>query len=262
MSGSSETLLGRLLIGLGVLLVGVFPAGSASGMQLLDIPSDPRLGSEVRTLRSTFVNETLARYRDSGQLGCVNYCRQVQRAFDRVKRAAVKQSSVAKRLTLVVVRDPDIDAWASATGHIFISEVFISRHSLTESEIAMAMAHEVMHVLLAHEAFGMSLVKALNPVNRERPLETLYEDLESDLSMMMNLSSILKEQEHEADEGGLMLAALAGYAPRDQTGLLFKLKVHETVGFNLTHPIASDRLRRIESLLPIASKIHERYGRH
>jgi predicted Zn-dependent protease len=80
--------------------------------------------------------------------------------------------------------------------------------------------------------------------------------------MMMNLSSILKEQEHEADEGGLMLAALAGYAPRDQTGLLFKLKVHETVGFNLTHPIASDRLRRIESLLPIASKIHERYGRH
>jgi hypothetical protein len=69
----------------------------------------------------------------------------------------------------------------------------------------MALAHEVMHVLLAHEVFGMTLVKALNPVNRLRPLESLYEDFGSDLSMVMNLSPILKEQEHEADEGGLML---------------------------------------------------------
>jgi Zn-dependent protease with chaperone function len=262
MSGSSETLLGRSLIGFGMLLAAAFLAVSASAMQLLDIPSDPRLGSEIRALRSTFVNEELVRYREKGQLGCVTYCRQVQRAFDRIKRAAVKQSSEAKRLTLVVVRDPAIDAWASATGHIFISESFISRHGLIESEIAMALAHEVMHVLLAHEVFGMTLVKALNPVNRGRALETLYEDLESDLSMMMNLSPMLKEQEHEADEGGLMLAALAGYAPRDQTGLLSKLKNHETAGFNLTHPLASDRIRRIALLLPIASKIHERYGGH
>jgi Zn-dependent protease with chaperone function len=262
MSGCPETLLGRSLIGLGLFWAGAFLAVSASAMQLLDIPSDPRLGSEVRALRSSFINGELARYREKDQLGCMNYCRQLQRAFDRIKRAAVKQSSEAKRLTLVVVRDPGIDAWASATGHIFISESFISRHSLIEPEIAMALAHEVMHVLLAHEVFGMTLVKALNPVNRGRPLETLYEDLESDLSMMMNLSPILKEQEHEADEGGVMLAALAGYAPRDQAGLLAKLKAHETAGFNLTHPAASDRIRRIASLLPIASKIHERYGAH
>ncbi len=260
MSGSSETLLGRVLIGFGMLLAAADLAVSASATKLLDIPSDPRLGSEVRALRSTFVNEELARYREKGQLGCVNYCRQVHRAFDRIKRAAVKQSAEAKRLTLVVVRDPGIDAWASATGHIFISESFILRHSLVEAEIAMALAHEVMHVLLAHEVFGMTLVKALNPVNRGRPLETLYEDLESDLSMMMNLSSILKEQEHEADEGGLLLAALAGYAPRDQTRLLIKLKSNEKSGFNLTHPLALERIVRVNTLMPIAIKIRQRYG--
>jgi hypothetical protein len=35
------------------------------------------------------------------------------------------------------------------------------------------------------------------PVNRLRPLESLYEDFGSDLSMVMNLSPILKEQEHD-----------------------------------------------------------------
>lgn len=260
MSGSSETLLGRSLIGVSLLVAGAFLAVSVSAMQLLDIPPDPRLGSEIRALRSTFVNEELLRYRKKGQLGCVTYCRQVHRAFDRIKRAAVKQSSEAKRLTLVVVRDPATDAWASATGHVFISESFISRHALTESEIAMALAHEVMHVLLAHEVFGMTLVKALNPVNRGRALETLYEDLESDLSMMMNLSPMLKEQEHEADEGGLMLAALAGYAPRDQTGLLSKLKSDEKSGFNLTHPLALERIVRVNTLVPIAIRIHQMYG--
>ena len=260
MSASSERLLRRALCRLSILLAGALLAVSASAKQLLDIPSDPHLGREVRALRSTFVVEELARYREKGQLGCAIYCRQIQRAFARIKRAAVQQSPGAKRLTLVVVRDPGIDAWASATGHIFISESFISRHSLIESEIALALAHEVMHVLLAHEVFGMTLVKALNPVNRLRPLESLYEDFGSDLSMVMNLSPILKEQEHEADEGGLMLAALAGYAPHDQTGLLSKLKAHETTGLNLTHPLALDRIRRIASLLPIASRIHQRYG--
>ena len=262
MARSSASLLGRAISGLGVLLVVAVFAASASAMQILDIPSDPHLGNEVRALRGGFVNDELVRYREQGQLGCVVYCRQLKRAFERIKRAAVRQDPGARRLSLVVVRDPNTDAWASPTGHIFISEAFISRHALMESEIAMALAHEVMHVLLAHEVFGMTLVKALNPVNRVRPLEMLYEDLESDLSMVMNLSSILKEQEHEADEGGLMLAALAGYAPRDQTGLLAKLKAHETTGFNLTHPPALDRIRRIAALMPIASKIHERYGGH
>jgi len=92
MSASSERLLRRALCRLSILLAGALLAVSASAKQLLDIPSDPHLGGEVRALRSTFVIKELARYREKGQLGCTIYCRQVQRAFDRIKRAAVQQS--------------------------------------------------------------------------------------------------------------------------------------------------------------------------
>ena len=242
-----------------VVLVG---SSVAQGQQLLDIPGDPGLGNAVRTFRSGFVQTELIRLRMNRQLGCSQHCVTIHRAFDRVHRAARLQAPGMRGLKLIVTRDPTVDAWASATGHIFISEQFISRLKLTEPEIALALAHEAMHVLLAHEASSMTLVKALNPVHRKRALVALYEDMDTDLSLMISLAPILREQEHEADESGLMLAALAGYAPALQMGLFRKLQATEISGLTLTHPHAVDRMKRVQGIRPIATRIHEQYGLH
>jgi predicted Zn-dependent protease len=257
--GVTEQMAARLIAAVMTALIGV---SSVQAQQLLDIPGDPQLGNAVRTFRSGFVQTEVIRLRMSGQLGCAQHCATITRAFDRIHRAARLQAPGMRNLKLVVTRDPTVDAWASATGHIFISEKFITRLDLTESEIALALAHEVMHVLLAHEAASMTLVKALNPVHRKRALVALYEDMDSDLSLMISLAPILKEQEHEADESGLMLAALAGYAPAQQIGLFRKLQATAVSGLTITHPSAVARLERIEGFRPIATRIHQRYGAH
>jgi len=134
--GVTEQMAARWIAAVMTALIGV---SSVHAQQLLDIPGDPQLGHAVRTFRSGFVQTEVIRLRMSGQLGCAQHCATITRAFDRIHRAARLQAPGMRNLKLVVTRDPTVDAWASATGHIFISEKFITRLGLTEPEIALAL---------------------------------------------------------------------------------------------------------------------------
>jgi predicted Zn-dependent protease len=223
---------------------------------VLDVPAAPHNAPQVREVASALVAARLVRLERDALHGCERHCERLGRVFGRLAEAAREQSTRAIELRLIVVRDEDTAAFSAPGGEIVISERFIDRHALTDAELAFVLAHEVMHVLLHHEAHAMALVAVSNGPNRRRPLADLYEDLDADLSLVLRLAPAFHEHEFEADWQGLLLASVAGFDPHEQTEFLHKLARDATSGLQLTHPAAARRLQRIEGMLPIAERAH------
>jgi predicted Zn-dependent protease len=71
----------------------------------------------------------------------------------------------------------------------------------------------------------------------------------------------MQQVELQADEAGLELAALAGYAPAQQLRFMRGLARAEADGEPLaaTHPPAVERLRRLQGLLPLARRLYRQH---
>jgi predicted Zn-dependent protease len=231
-------------------------APQAHAGPVLDVPAAPHNAHQVREVASGLVAARLVRLERDALHGCERHCERVGRVFQRLAEAAHEQSARAAELRLIVVRDEDTAAFSAPGGEIVISERFIDRHALNDAELAFVLAHEVMHVLLHHEAHAMALVAVSNGPNRRRPLADLYEDLDADLSLVLRLAPAFHEHEFEADWQGLLLASVAGFDPHEQAGFLHKLARDAAPGLQLTHPAGARRLQRIEGMLPIAERAH------
>jgi predicted Zn-dependent protease len=224
---------------------------------VLDVPAAPHNAPQVRDFAAGLVAARLVRLERDALHGCARHCERLGRVFGRLAVAALEQSARAVELRLIVVRDEDTAAFSAPGGEIVISERFIDRLALTDAEFAFVMAHEVMHVLLHHEAHAMALVAVSNGPNRRRPLADLYEDLDADLSLVLRLAPAFHEHEFEADWQGLLLASVAGFDPLEQTEFLRKLARGPSSGLQLSHPAAARRLQRIDGMVPIAVRLHE-----
>lgn len=230
--------------------------GPARAGAILDMPEAPHNAAQVGAFASRLVALRLVRLDADRLSGCERHCERLERVFGRVAAAAREQARRPVELRLVVVRDAATQAFSGPGGEIVVSERFVDAHGLTDAELAFVIAHEVMHVLLHHEAHAMALVAGVTAPGRTRPIADLYDDLEGDLRLVMKLAPAFHDHEFEADWQGLVLAALAGYDPREQAGFLRKLARAAPAGLQFTHPSASRRLERIDGTMPIAIRAH------
>lgn len=161
----------------------------------------------------------------------------------------------------------EVNAWCMPGGKVV---VYTGLLPVTQNETALAIVvgHEIAHAVAKHGAERMSqgLVQqlggaALQVALSQKPQET------QDLFLMSygigsQLGALLpwsRQQETEADQYGLIFAAMAGYDPRE--AIPFWQRMSEAGGasppeFLSTHPSDATRLRKLKQFMPEALKYY------
>ena len=193
----------------------------------------------------------------------------VQRVAKRII-AAAKKSKYARRAksfnweTTVIKDDGTKNAWALPGGKIaFYTGIF--PEAKNENGLATIMSHEVVHALARHGAERMSQSLVANiGVTVGSALLGLPPG-SSDLAMGAVGVGILlpfsRNHESEADYIGLLLAAEAGYDPRESIRLwqrMAQTSKEVPPEFLSTHPSSKTRISNLLKWMPKAITIYKR----
>jgi len=134
-----------------------------------------------------------------------------------------------------VVDQPEPNAFALPGGYIFISRGLLAMAN-TEDELACVIGHEITHAAHRHAAAQQALAKRGNP-------------LAMPWNRAAKMAAYGRDMERDADRGGQVLCAAAGYDPMgmstflDNLGQAERLHVGYTRGpsFFDTHPGSQER---------------------
>jgi len=163
------------------------------------------------------------------------------------------------------VEDKAVNAWCMPGGKVV---VYTGLLPITQNETALAivMGHEIAHAIAKHgnERMSQAMVQqmggmALEVALSQKPAETqnlflLSYGIGSQVGAMLPWS---RQQEIEADQYGLIFAALAGYNP--QEAIPFWQRMSAAGGANQpeflsTHPSDATRMRKLKVFMPEAMK--------
>ena len=193
----------------------------------------------------------------------------VQRVAKRII-AAAKKSKYARRAksfnweTTVIKDDRTKNAWALPGGKIaFYTGIF--PEAKNENGLASIMGHEVVHALARHGAERMSQSTAANIGVAVGSVLLGLPKGGGDLAMQAVGVGILlpfsRSHESEADYIGLLLAAEAGYDPREAVHLWQRMAQASKGAppeFLSTHPSNKTRISNLRGWMPKAMTIYER----
>jgi len=143
-------------------------------------------------------------------------------------------------------RNPEVDGMSMAGGKLLIGVPFIDGMTLTDSELAMVLAHEMAHVLGRHhdEALSNAFTLAFRNLPKQPvPFVGLaVSAVESDRGVLLRMGPLARMQELEADALGLLLASRAGYPLGDLVGFYEKLAAQGGAAATDSHPTGAVRL--------------------
>ncbi len=143
----------------------------------------------------------------------------------------------------------------------------------TEAGLAAVMGHEVAHAIARHGAERMSQSLLINFIgavvlNRSpkyKQNRSLFNAAYGFGSAVIVTLPFSRKHELEADDMGLIYMAKAGYDPREAKKFWIKFAKYgknrgnsDLLSFLSTHPPDSERIARIEKLLPEALKAYEK----
>jgi predicted Zn-dependent protease len=140
----------------------------------------------------------------------------------------------------------------------------INRLKLTDGEIAIVMGHEVSHALREHSREQVSqAIAAQAAIGVGAALLGIdgVADLANTAYEALIATKFSRVDESEADRIGLELTARAGYDPRAGVSLWQKMmkasQGSRPPEFLSTHPAEANRVKEIESLLPVVMPLYE-----
>ena len=161
-----------------------------------------------------------------------------------------------------LVNDPSVNAFALPGGKVVIFTGLLPV-TQTEEALAVVVGHEIAHIIAHHASERISQQLMLQGVtglgsaalgNTQRAqIGAAVFGLGAQAFVMLPFS---RQQEHEADEIGLAIMALAGYDPR--AAIPFWTRMMEMGGgghplpFLSTHPTDAARIAHIERIMPYA----------
>ena len=184
--------------------------------------------------------------------------------------AAAKQSKYAKRAkafqweVTVIKNDKTKNAWALPGGKIAVY-TGIFPEAKNENGLAAIMGHEVVHALARHGAERVSQHTAANLGMQIAAIALDMKPIAQTLAMQaLGIGVLLpfsRGHESEADYIGLLLAADAGYDPREAV-LLWERMAESSKGgppeFLSTHPAHDTRIQDLQKWMPEAMARYER----
>lgn len=159
-----------------------------------------------------------------------------------------------------ITSDPQVAAYSMAGGKILVGTHFIDSYRLNDNELAIALAHEIGHVIAEHVREQMSLAASFEPEvpNRTVQIDDVMNSMQSDISVYFRLQPLSRLQELEADDIGIELAARAGIAPSAVVSFYNKLTRNDTMQSVFdTHGPSSQRVQFIESMASFARPVYE-----
>jgi predicted Zn-dependent protease len=163
---------------------------------------------------------------------------------------------------VVILDTPEINAFATPGGHIFISYGLISA-AQSEDALAAVLAHEIAHIQLKHavqiinaSTWQAELWQIADKAAAEAAAAAGITDEYAEFSkalhdvwLVISENGYSQVQEFEADKTALALLVLAGYYPSSMIDVLQVLEQNQPKqpgGFNKTHPSPKDRIANIK----------------
>ncbi len=155
------------------------------------------------------------------------------------------------------LRDDSPNAMALPGGFIFVTDALVELCGRNEAELAFVIGHEMAHIIREHawnrmmkEAASGVLSRAVSVIAaRAGPLGGWLREK----GMALLQSAYSRDNEQDADELGLRLAAAAGFAPGGAIALLQRIgqlgQQHAELGqYFASHPSPKERKARLEAL--------------
>lgn len=191
--------------------------------------------------------------------------KRIQTVFERLKPFAnqANKTGVPFNWEMTVIREDTLNAWAMPGGKMAFYTGMVEQLNLSDAEIAAVIGHEMTHALLEHSKkdAGQKILTGLTMQVGTALLSSqgiggdavnLGASLLSDLGIDKPYS---RNQESQADAGGLRLMAQAGYNPQAAISVWEKMnKVNNNNNaFNAivsTHPNNNARIKAMQTLLP------------
>jgi len=163
------------------------------------------------------------------------------------------------------ITSDELNAFCMPGGKIMFYSGLIKRLNLSDDEIAVVMGHEIAHALREHSREQVSQAMAAQAVIGVGAallgLGTGATNLTGSVYEALIASRFSRVDETESDRIGLELSARGGYDPR--AGITLWQKMIKASGGNAppeflsTHPAGANRIREIESLLPVVMPLYE-----
>ncbi|MEG1733763.1 MAG: M48 family metallopeptidase [Comamonas sp.] len=173
----------------------------------------------------------------------------------------------AWRWEVNLINSKQINAFCMPGGKIAFYTGIIDQLRLSDDEIAMVMGHEMAHALREHsreqlaknQATGLGLSLGAQLLG----LGDLGNAAARVGTQLLSLK-FSRNDESEADLVGLELAARAGFNPQAAVTLWEKMGQatgNNGVGFLSTHPTGPNRIRQLESNVPLVQRLYEQARR-
>jgi predicted Zn-dependent protease len=167
------------------------------------------------------------------------------------------------------VDSKDVNAWCMPGGKVVVYTGLLNV-TQNESALAIVMGHEIAHSIAKHgnERMSQAMIQqmggmALEVALAQKPTETqnlflMSYGIASQVGAMLPWS---RQQETEADQYGLIFAAMAGYDP--QEAIPFWQRMSAAGGANQpeflsTHPSDETRMKKLKQFMPEALKFYKK----
>ncbi len=154
-----------------------------------------------------------------------------------------------------VIDDGQINAFALPGGFVFINRGLLEAAD-TADEVAGVVGHEITHALKSHGVRNI-----VTQMGIALALQILIGDAGEFQQMVLQQVGLLgghsysREQEFEADRGGMELVRKAGYSPQGMVAFFRKLekeegKMMKMMAIVSTHPATEDRIEKLKEMFP------------
>lgn len=201
----------------------------------------------------------------------------LQDQFLQVFSGILSQTQLGQPIGLVVIKDPQINAFA-VPGGLFALNTGLITSAKNLDEIAGVMAHEIAHVAQRHysrsqEAFKGQGLLALAGILVGAAIASKADGdvgsavmLGTQAALMDKQLSYSRNQEREADRIGMQFMYSAGYNPQSMADYFETMhratsRVSFLPDFWLTHPLTTERMSearlRANQLPQVRSKIYD-----
>ena len=250
-------------------LVGGCATNAVTGRKQLSLVSESELQLMATNQYQAFLKENKTLPSSNSQAAMVD------RVGERIASAITKYYTDQGKGAILegykwefnTVESKDANAWCMPGGKVV---VYTGLLPITQDEtgLAIVMGHEIAHAIASHgnERMSQGMVQqlggaALQVAMAQKPAETqnLFLSAYGITSQVAGLLPFSRKQETEADEYGLIFAAMAGYDPRQ--AVPFWERMAKTGGgappeFLSTHPSNQSRIRNLEKFMPEAMKYY------
>jgi predicted Zn-dependent protease len=241
-----------------------------TGRKQLSLVPESELQLMAVSQYSTFLSENKvlnpARSKDAAMVDRVGA--RISNAITKYYNGQGKQSVVdGYKWEFNTIDSKEVNAWCMPGGKVV---VYMGLLPVTQNETALAIVvgHEIAHAIAKHgsERMSQAMMQQLGGVALQVALSQKPQETQNLFMQAYGIGSTVgavlpwsRQQETEADQYGLIFAAMAGYNP--QEAIPFWQRMSNAGGakppeFLSTHPSDETRMRKLKQFMPEALKYY------